>query len=388
MNFLKNKTDMKTMTGMWLAMVSLTLPANAESPTNAPDEAQQVKEMIVKVNDYWQSHNKAECRGFWDNAAYFTGNMEAYELTGKKDYLDYSVRWAEYNHWMGATETDHDKWEYKTYGEDMRHVLFADWQICFQVYIDLYELEKDDAKIRRAVEVMNHQAMMPDADFWWWSDALYMGMPVFTKLFKVTGNTKLLDKQYESFRWTDSLLFDKKAQLYYRDGKYVWPKVTTACNGGKSFWARGDGWVLAGLAKVLDDLPKSSPYRKFYIKRFRQLAEGVARTQRPEGYWSRSILCEDDAPGYETSGTAFFTYGLLWGINNGILKGKKFKPVIDKAWKYLSEVALQPDGSIGYVQPIGEKPDPTRTVNASSQAPFGTGAWLLAACEYYRYCSH
>jgi rhamnogalacturonyl hydrolase YesR len=97
------------------------------------------------------------------------------------------------------------------------------------------------------------------------------------------------------------------------------------------------------------------------------------------------MLCPDDAPGYETSGTAFFTYGLLWGVNNSILDKKTYQPVIDKAWKYLYETALQPDGSIGYVQPIGEKPDPTKTVNAQSQSPFGTGAWLLAACEYLNY---
>jgi hypothetical protein len=205
------------------------------------------------------------------------------------------------------------------------------------------------------------------------------------KLYKVTGDQKLLDKQYECFVWTDSLLFDTEDFLYYRDAKYIYPKVKTACNGGKSFWARGDGWVLAGLAKVLQDLPKDSKYRPFYVKRFQQLAEGVARCQQEEGYWSRSMLCEDDAPGYETSGTAFFTYGMLWGVNNGLLNAKKYKPVIDKAWDYLATKALQPDGSIGYVQPIGEKPDPTRKVDARSQAPFGTGAWLLAACEYINY---
>ena len=97
------------------------------------------------------------------------------------------------------------------------------------------------------------------------------------------------------------------------------------------------------------------------------------------------MLCPDDAPGYETSGTAFFTYGLVWGVNNGILPRDKYAPTIAKARKYLFEVALQPDGSIGYVQPIGEKPDPTKTVDAQSQAPFGTGAWLLAACEFYNY---
>lgn len=361
------------------------LPAKPYAQQVKNDEAQNVLKLIDKVNTYWQSHNKAECRGFWDNAAYFTGNQAVYELTGNKDYLDYALRFARHNNWKGATEGNKSKWEYKTYGEGMRHVLFADWQICFQIYIDLYKLEHRAERLERALEVMTYQAASKEKDYWWWSDALYMGLPIFTKLYTITHDQKLLDKQYECFVWTDSLLFDNEAQLYYRDAKYVYPKVKTACNEGKSFWARGDGWVLAGLAKVLQDLPKNSKYRAFYVKRFQQLAEGVARCQQEEGYWSRSMLCEDDAPGYETSGTAFFTYGMLWGVNNGLLPAAKYKPVIDKAWKYLSTIALQEDGSIGFVQPIGEKPDPTRKVDAHSQAPFGTGAWLLAACEYVRY---
>lgn len=371
-------TYMKNLSKLLLGMALVAQTAVAQTQ-------QEVLGQIEKVNDYWQSHNKAQCRGFWDNAAYFTGNQEVYKLTGKQQYLDYAIDWAEYNHWKGATQTDKSQWQYKTYGEGMNHVLFADWQICFQVYIDLYKLEHRAERIERALEVMCYQASTKENDYWWWADALYMGLPIFTKLYTVTHDQKLLDKQYECFKWTDELLFDTEAQLYYRDGKYVYPKVKTACNDGKSFWARGAGWVLAGLAKVLQDLPKDSKYRVLYLDRFKQLANGVARCQQSEGYWTRSMLCPDDAPGYETSGTAFFTYGILWGVNNGILPAKQYQPVIDKAWKYLSTVALQPDGSIGYVQPIGEKPDPTRTVNAQSQAPFGTGAWLLAACEYYKY---
>ena len=385
---------MKGLKTLLMSSVLLASTAMAQelAPTTAPAqllksaEAQRTVEMIHKVNAYWQEKHRAECRCFWDNAAYFTGNQAAYELTGKKEYLDYSIRFAEHNRWTGATEKDPKKWQYKTYGEDMRHVLFADWQICFQIYIDLYKLEHRAERLQRTLEVMTTQAQMAEKDFWWWSDALYMGLPIFTKLYTVTHDQKLLDKQYESFKWTDDLLFDKEAQLYYRDGKYVHPKVKTACNGGKSFWARGDGWVLAGLAKVLQDLPKDSKYRAFYVQRFQQLAEGVARCQQAEGYWSRSMLCEDDALGYETSGTAFFIYGMLWGVNNGLLPASKYKPVIEKGWKYLSTIALQSDGSIGFVQPIGEKPDPTKTVDAHSQAPFGTGAWLLAACEYAKYC--
>lgn len=355
--------------------------------------AKEVIELINKVNTCWQSSHKPECRGFWDNAAYFTGNNEVAQLTGNQKYYDYAKAWCEHNKWKGATQTDPAKWQYKQYGEGMNHVLFADWQICFQVYIEMYKHAKEnstDSEIReqwieRAKEVMNYQAQSAESDYWWWADALYMGMPVFTKLYTITKDEKLLDKQYECFRWTDELLFDKEVKLYYRDGKYVWPKVTTSCSGGKSFWARGCGWVLAGLAKVLQDLPKDSKYRPFYEQRFKDLAQGVIQSQQKEGYWSRSMLCEGDAPGYETSGTAFFTYGLLWGVNNGLLNKSLYKSHIKSAWKYLSTVALQSDGTIGYVQPIGEKPDPTRTVDSHSQAPFGTGAWLLAACEYYKY---
>ena len=165
---------------------------------------EDVISMIRKVNDKWQATHKPQCRGFWDNAAYFTGNMEAMELTQEQAYLDYTIAWCEYNKWQGARQTDTSKWEYKTYGEDHNHVLFADWQICFQVYIDLYKMtgktpDSPDYRlwIDRALEVMNYQASTEANDYWWWSDALYMGMPIFTKLYTVTHDEKLLEKQYE-----------------------------------------------------------------------------------------------------------------------------------------------------------------------------------------------
>ncbi|MBQ7442969.1 MAG: glycoside hydrolase family 88 protein, partial [Bacteroidaceae bacterium] len=353
--------------------------------TEATQRSGKVLDQIIKVNNYWQAHNTPYVRSFWDHAAYHTGNMEAYRLTGRADWYAYTDKWCRHNEWKGAKSDDVRAWKYKTYGEGQDFVLFGDWQICFQTYIDMYNLVPAPYKVARAIEVMSHECSMEDTHFWWWADALYMVMPVMTKMYKLTGDIKYLDKLTENFLWSDSLMFDKDEQLYYRDAKYIYPKVKTTCNGGKSFWARGDGWVLAGLAKVLADMPHDYKNRPIFVQRFRELAEGVARVQRPGGYWSRSMLCEDDAPGPETSGTAFFTYGMLWGVNNGYLDNATYGPVIQKAWKYLSETALQADGSIGFVQPIGEKPDPTKTVDAHSQAPFGTGAWLLAACEMIRY---
>ena len=365
---------------IYLAILSQPLPLLAST-----DDAAVVLDQIIKVNNYWQAHNTPYVRSFWDHAAYHTGNMEAYRLTGRADWYAYTDKWCRHNDWKGAKSDDRRNWKYKTYGEGQDFVLFGDWQICFQTYIDMYNLVPAPYKVARAIEVMSHECSMEDTHFWWWADALYMVMPVMTKMYKLTGEVKYLNKLYENFLWSDSLMYDPDEQLYYRDAKYIYPKVKTACNDGKSFWARGDGWVLAGLAKVLADMPQDYKNRAIFVQRFRELAEGVARVQRPDGYWSRSMLCEDDAPGPETSGTAFFCYGMLWGVNHGYLDKATYAPVIEKAWKYLSQTALQPDGSIGFVQPIGEKPDPTKTVDAHSQAPFGTGAWLLAACEMVRY---
>ena len=120
--------------------------------------ADEVKDVIRKVNTYWQTNNPAEVRSFWDNAAYHTGNREAYKLLKDEKMLDYSIRWAEHNQWKGATEADPAKWKYRNYGEGQEYVLFGDWQICFQTYIDLYNLSKDEKKIARAKEVMGYEA--------------------------------------------------------------------------------------------------------------------------------------------------------------------------------------------------------------------------------------
>ena len=346
-------------------------------------EAAKVRAMIEKVNDYWQSNHKAEATPFWHVAAYHTGNMEAYRLTGKQKYLDYSVAWAGHNKWMGATSGDRSKWKYK-YGETLEHVLFGDWQICFQTYIDLYNILPEDKRIKRAREVMEYEMSTPQHDYWWWADGLYMVMPVMTKLYKVTGNTQYLDKLYEYILYSDSIMLDRETGMYYRDAKYVYPKHKSA-NGKKDFWARGDGWVLAGLAKVLADLPADNRNYSFFADKYLRLAKAVAECQQPEGYWTRSMLDPEHAPGPETSGTAFFTYGLMWGGNNGLLSASEYMPVIDRAWEYLSMKALQKSGRVGYVQPIGERAIPGQVVDANSEADFGVGAFLLAACERVRY---
>ena len=150
-------------TGLALLMlISFSLVTAAMPHPNK----EQVMEVLKQVNDTWQANNPKHGRAFWDNAAYHTGNMEAYKITGNRAYKEYSENWATHNNWQGAKSSNKSEWRYN-YGETDRFVLFGDWQICFQTYADLYNLEKDDKKIARAIEVFDYQMSTPNKDYLW-----------------------------------------------------------------------------------------------------------------------------------------------------------------------------------------------------------------------------
>jgi rhamnogalacturonyl hydrolase YesR len=379
---------MKILNSVLLACATV-LGGCASTPAQKAQQAPQRQEVVAiidKVNTYWQNATPSREWSFWNVAAYHTGNMEAYRITGKQAYLDYSLDWARHNRWQGARSTDKSQWKL-TYGETDDHVLFGDWQICFQTYADLYQLGKeprDPARIARAREVMEYQMSTARNDYWWWADGLYMVMPVMVKLYNITGNPQYLEKLHEYFQYSNSIMYDQDEKLYYRDARYVYP-AHKSVNGRKDFWARGDGWVFAGLAKVLQELPKDAPHREEYVRKFQGMAAALKKAQQEDGYWTRSLLDPQHAPGPETSGTAFFTFGYLWGINHGLLDRAEYAPVARKGWDYLARVALQPDGKIGYVQPIGDRAIPGQVVDRNSTSHFGVGAYLLAAAEMVRY---
>ena len=145
-----------------------------------------------------------------------------------------------------------------------------------------------------------------------------MVMPVMTKMYRLTGDRRYLDKMVAYFDYANDLMYDADAHLYFRDARYVYPQHKSV-NGKKDFWARGDGWVFAALAKVLADLPRDDPYRPRFEERFRAMAQALKAIQSPDGYWTRSLVDPAHAPGPERAAPRFFTYGMLWGINNGLL---------------------------------------------------------------------
>ncbi len=213
---------------------------------------------------------------------------------------------------------------------------------------------------------------------WGWCDALFMAPPVWARLSKVTGDQKYLNYMHEEYKATYDLLWDKEERLFWRDSSFFEKREE---NGKKVFWARGNGWVFGGLALMIPDLPKDWEHRDFYIELYKEMAVKIKGIQRADGTWSMGLLGgEGGYPIKETSGTSFYTFGLAWGVNNGILDRKEYMPTITKGWKALRG-CVQPDGLLGHVQPVGAAPGDSF---ADKSEVYGVGAFLAAGTEVYR----
>ena len=206
---------------------------------------------------------------------------------------------------------------------------------------------------------------------WCWCDALFMGPPGWVALSQATGDPRYQAYADKEYRAATSLLFDPDQALYYRDSSYF---GKTGAQGEKIFWSRGNGWVYAGLARILTALPKDSPSRPYYQDLFLKMSRRVLALQKVDGSWAPSLLDPRDHTPPETSGTGFFTYGLAWGVHAGLLKDPAYRRAADRGWSLLVH-AVQPDGKLGWVQQVGSAPD---AVGPNDTQPFGVGAFLLA----------
>ena len=89
-------------------------------------------------------------------------------------------------------------------------------------------------------------------DRWCWCDALFMAPPVWVGLAAATGDQRYAEYAHAEFKATRDYLYDREEHLFYRDSRFFEQRDS---NGRKLFWSRGNGWVFAGIARVLERLP-------------------------------------------------------------------------------------------------------------------------------------
>jgi unsaturated rhamnogalacturonyl hydrolase len=332
-----------------------------------PTRAEVVRAMR-RVNENWIVNHAAPGDRGWARATYYEGDMAMHAAYPDPLYLGYALKWATTNNWSLYQ------------GVTTRH---ADNQCAGQTYVDLYRLDPQPVRIAMIEANLDNMLATSVVNDWWWVDALQMAMPVFARFAVLRNDSAYSERMYRMYDWTKrgegGGLYDAARGLWWRDASFI---PQRAPNGQPVFWARGNGWAFAAHARTLEELDKRAtpdPHRAEYVQTFQQMAAAIAALQQPSGFWAPNMLDATSPPGPETSGTAFFTYGLAWGINHGLLDAGTYLPVVDKGWRAMVNVAIDATGRLGYIQPVGVGPAATAT--AADNHDFGVGAFLLAGSE-------
>lgn len=363
-----------SLTGLVAAALFLVqVPLRAQSPS-ADISPKPVLGAMQAVADWQLANPSTEKQTGWIQAAGEAGFMALAGISGDAKYRDAMLAMGETNGWRPGSRMYH-----------------ADDQCVGQTYTELYFLYRDPKMIaplrKRFDAILAKPSDAPSLDFaqpdkkaleqWSWCDSLFMGPPTWVRLYAATRDERYLDFAVTNWWRTTDYLYDKDEQLFFRDSTYF---NKQEANGKKVFWARGNGWVIAGIVRTLQYLPMTYPDRSRFEQLFKDMAGKILACQQPDGLWRASLLDPDSYPLKETSGSGFFTYALAWGVNQGILDRAKFEPAVEKGWTALVG-CVDADGKLTHVQPVGS--DPKKFADDST-APYGVGAFLLAGSEVYR----
>jgi rhamnogalacturonyl hydrolase YesR len=362
---------------MGLALLIPSLAFAADSPAR-----KDTLKVAARVAD-WQlahmdaahiTHMKEESKDAksWEQGAFWVGMTRLADVSGNPKYRDAILAMGRANQWQPGPRTYH-----------------ADDHVIGQSYLwaakhgagpeSIAPLKATFDSILAKPAIVHLSFYVPPSGYgdtaclarWCWCDALFMAPPAWLELAQQTGDRRYADFAISEFWSATAFLYDPAESLYFRDSRFFERRDD---KGRKLFWSRGNGWVFAGLANMLEALPVDHPDRVGIEKLFREMAEKLKAIQKPDGYWAPSLLGPENSPA-ESSGTGFHVYGLAWGIKHKLLDAEEYRPAVDKGWAALKR-AVAKDGKLGWVQQVSDRPE---NVAAGDTQFYGVGAFLLAA---------
>jgi rhamnogalacturonyl hydrolase YesR len=175
----------------------------------------------------------------------------------------------------------------------------------------------DDGKAWADRQWENPQPDGLSAETRYWIDDMYMLTILQLEAFRATNDRKYLDRDAQE-------MVAYLAKLQQPDGLfYHAPDVPF-------FWGRGDGWVAAGMAEMLRDLPADHPQRSIILNAYRAMMAALLKYQGRDGMW-RQLIDQDEAwP--ESSSSAMFSFAMITGVKNGWLDADTYGPAARKGW--------------------------------------------------------
>jgi len=240
--------------------------------------------------------------------------------------------------------------------------------------LELYLHTHDTAFFRQGMDLAIHQ----------WDDPLPDGLTRQTR-FWIDDVWMIGSLQIQAYRATgDSVFLNRAARETVAYLKKLQQPNGLFHHGENApfFWGRGNGWVAAGLAEVLSELPEDHPLYPQISQGYKKMMNALLTFQCEDGMWRQ--LIDVDSAWEETSCTGMFGYAITMGLKKGFLPEDKFSQASRKAWLALSDF-VNPEGQISQVcVGTGQSTDinfyltrPTVTGDFHGQAPLLWFAYSL-----------
>ncbi|GAB4317080.1 MAG: hypothetical protein Kow00127_08790 [Bacteroidales bacterium] len=308
------------------------------------------------VFDRYSSAGYRDFSRNWERATFYTGVWTMWRATGDSAYYQALHRWAGIHGYRPGTEWFHP----------------ANRLAAGYLWLKLSETNPRQNHSNHVIDYVTRKKEKWSDPFeagWDYVDALFVGLPALHTVTKLTGDSSCSTLAHKIFRTVTDSLFSLRDSLYYRDlkAKYNSPDGP--------FWSRGNGWVFASIPVIVSEMPRNDSLNNYYKEIFRMMAYRLKRLQQSDGSWPSGLGVQSEHPAPESSGTAFFVYGLCKGIGSGWLAREEFEPVVLKGWQALLSMTSA-NGTVGYAQPVARKP---RKVKKCSTNDFTSGAFLMAA---------
>jgi rhamnogalacturonyl hydrolase YesR len=151
----------------------------------------------------------------------------------------------------------------------------------------------------------------------YWIDDMYMIPALQVQAFRATGDGKYLDRAALAMvAYLDRLQQPNGLFFHGPDSPF--------------FWGRGNGWMAAGMAELLRELPAQHPRRERILAGYRKMMSALLEYQDGQGLWHQ--LVDKPASWPETSGTGMFTFAFVTGVKEGWLADGTYGPAARKAW--------------------------------------------------------
>lgn len=198
----------------------------------------------------------------------------------------------------------------------------VDYRVFGMLPLEIYLQTKDERclKLGRGFADAQWEVTTPDgitSEARYWIDDMYMIPALQAQAFRATKDPKYLDRAALTMcAYLDRLQKDNGLFFHGENSPF--------------HWGRGNGWIAAGAAELLMELPEDHPRRERILIGFRKMMKALLAHQADSGLWRQLIDKPESWP--ETSGSAMFAFGMVVGVTNGWLDEPTYGPAARKAW--------------------------------------------------------